>query len=104
MRACRIGAGDQETNTVRAAPVVLRVGLCARPDLRHDVGEGNGAGEGEARGEGLLLHVIGEDAGVGGETGEGEAVVRVEGDDLFLVRGEVFGIALREVVSVCAQD
>jgi len=42
----------------------------------------------------LLLHVVGEDAGVGGETGEGEAVVGVEGDDLFLVRGEVFGVAL----------
>jgi len=94
VRAGGVGAGDQEPDTVGAPAVVLRVGLRARPDLRHDVGEGDGAGEGQARGEGLLLHVVGEDAGVGGETGEGEAVVSVEGDDLFLVGGEVFGVAL----------
>jgi len=94
MRACGVGAGDQETHAVGASPVVLRVGLGTGADLRHDVGEGDRASESEAGGEGLLLHVVGEDAGVGGETGEGEAVVRVERDDLFLVGGEVFGVAL----------
>jgi len=42
----------------------------------------------------LLLHEIGEDAGVGGEAGEGEPEVRVELDDFFLIGGEFFGVAL----------
>ena len=33
----------------------------------------------------MLFHEVAEDAGVGGETGEGEAIVRVDGDDLLLV-------------------
>ena len=77
---------------------MLRVALGAAGDLGDDVREGDGAGEGEAGGKGLLLHVVGEDAGIGGEAGEGEAVVRVDGDDLFLVGGEVFGVALGEEV------
>jgi hypothetical protein len=43
----------------------------------------------------LLLHEVGEDAGVGGEAGEGEAEVLIDGDYLLLVRRELFGITLR---------
>jgi len=42
----------------------------------------------------LLLHEVGEDAGVGGEAGEGDAVVGVDGDDFALVGGEFFCVAL----------
>jgi len=42
----------------------------------------------------LLLHEVGEDAGIGGEACEGEPEVGVEFDNLFLVGGEFFGVAL----------
>jgi len=42
----------------------------------------------------LLLHEVGEDAGVGGETGEGDTEVFVDDYDLFLVGGEFFCVAL----------
>jgi hypothetical protein len=42
----------------------------------------------------LLFHEVGEDAGVGGEAGEGEAEMLVDGDDFFLVRGEFFCVSL----------
>lgn len=73
---------------------MLRVCLGPARDLAYDLAEGDGAGEGQPGGQGLLLHVVAEDAGVGGEAGEGEAVVGVYGDDLFLVGGEVFCVAL----------
>lgn len=42
----------------------------------------------------MVLHEVGEDAGVGGETGEGEADVLVDGDYFFLVGGEFFCVSL----------
>jgi len=44
----------------------------------------------------LLFHEVGEDAGVGGEAREGDAVVGVDGDYFLLVGGEFFGVALEE--------
>lgn len=85
MGAPRVHAGDQQAYTVRSASVLLRVGLRAVGDARGDVGEEDGAVVCQARGEGLLAHEVGEDAGVGGETGEGNAIVRVDGDDFLLV-------------------
>lgn len=73
---------------------MLGVGLSAVADARGDVGEQDGAAVGQARGEGLLFHEVGQDAGVGGEPGEGDAVVGVDGDDLALVGGELFGVTL----------
>jgi hypothetical protein len=52
-----------------------------------DLWEGDGSCIGQATGEGLLLHEVGEDAGVGGEAGESDAVVAVYLDDLLLVGG-----------------
>lgn len=70
-------------------------------DLVDDAFEGNGAAVGHLRGEGLLLHEVGEDAGVRGKAGEGEPEVRVKLDDFFLIGGEFFGVALeREGVSL----
>jgi hypothetical protein len=51
----------------------------------------------------LLLHEVGEDAGVGGQAGEGDAVVGVDGDDFALVGGEFFCVAL-ETLSVNERD
>lgn len=73
---------------------MLGVGLGTVTDRGDDSFEGDGAAVGEARGEGLLLHVVGEDAGIGGEAGESDAQVLVDGDDLLLVGGEFFGVAL----------
>jgi hypothetical protein len=42
----------------------------------------------------LLLHEVGEDAGIGGETGEGKTIVGVDWYDLLLIRGELFRITL----------
>jgi hypothetical protein len=47
----------------------------------------------------LLLHEVGEDAGIGGEACERDAEVGVDGEDLFLVGGEFFCVALTNVVS-----
>jgi hypothetical protein len=63
-------------------------------DAGGDVGEQDGTGVGEARGEGLLLHEVGEDAGIAGEAGQRDAVVGVDGDDFALVGGEFFCVAL----------
>jgi len=42
----------------------------------------------------LLLHEVGEDAGVGGETGQCDSVVAVDGYYFLLVGGEFFGVSL----------
>lgn len=97
MRSSRIHARDQQSDSVRALAVVLGVGLGAVADARGDVGEQDGAAVGQARGEGLLFHEVGEDAGVAGEAGEGDAVVGVDGDDFALVGGEFFCISLEDV-------
>lgn len=60
----------------------------------HDAFERDGPAVGHLRGEGLLLHEVGENARVGGEAGEGEPEMGVELDDFFLVGGEFFGVAL----------
>ena len=44
----------------------------------------------------MLFHEVGEDAGVGGEAGEGDAEVGVYAEDFFLVGGEFFCVALDE--------
>ena len=85
MGASGVDAGDQEAYTVGSAAVLLSVCLGAVCDAGSDVGEKDGAVVGQARGEGLLAHEVGEDAGVGGEAGESDAVVGVDGDDLLLV-------------------
>ena len=85
MRALCVDAGNEQAHAVGSPAVLLRVGLGTVCDAGGDLGEGDGAVVGEAGCEGLLLHEVGEDTGVGGETGEGEAIVRVDGDDLLLV-------------------
>lgn len=43
----------------------------------------------------MLAHEVREDAGIGGEAGERDAVVGVDGDDLLLVGGKFFCVALK---------
>ncbi len=76
---------------------MLGVGLCAVADGGDESFEGDCSAIGEAGGEGLLLHEVGEDAGVGGEARKGEAEVLVDGNNFLLVGGEFFCIALRGV-------
>jgi hypothetical protein len=100
MRTRFVYACDQKTNAVGSLAVVLGIGLGAVADGGDEAFEGEGAAVDEARREGLLFHEVGEDAGVGGEAGEGEADVFVDGDDFLLVRGEFFCVALGRAVSV----
>ena len=94
MRTSFVDAGDKETHTVGPLAVVLGVGLCAVADTGDEAFEGDGAAVGEAGGERLLLHEVGEDAGVGGEACQRETEVLVDGDDFLLVGGELFCVAL----------
>ncbi len=101
MRALGVDARDQQADAVGSFAVLLRVGLGAVADAGGYLGEGDGAVVGQAGSEGLLFHEVGEDAGVGGEAREGDAVVGVDWDYLFLVGGEFFGVALGEGGEVC---
>ncbi len=56
----------QQSHAVRSLAVVLGVGLCAVADGGDEAFKRDGAAVGEAGGEGLLFHEVGEDAGVGG--------------------------------------
>lgn len=73
---------------------MLRVCLGAVTDLGDDALEGDRAAVGHFRGERLLLHEVEEDAGVGGEAGDGDAEVVVYADYFLLVGGEFFGVSL----------
>ena len=73
---------------------MLRIGLRAVADHVDDALDGDGAAVGHFRGEGLLLHEVGEDAGVGGEAGEGDGEVVIDADDFLLVGGEFFCVSL----------
>ena len=85
MRALCVNAGNEQAHAVGSPAVLLRVGLGTVCDAGGDLGEGDGAVVGEAGCEGLLLHEVGENAGVGGETGEGDTKVGIYRDDLLLV-------------------
>ena len=100
MRSPGVHARDQQTDTVGSAAVLLGVCLGAICDARGNFGEEDRAVIGQARGEGLLAHEVGEDAGVGGKAGEGDAVVGVDWDDLLLVGGELFCVALEWILAV----
>jgi len=94
MRTCRVDARDQQADAVGSLAVMLGVCLRAIADAMGDFGQGDGAAVGEAGGERLLLHEVGEDASVGSEACESDAVMVVDGNDLLLVRGEFFGVSL----------
>ncbi len=60
-----VNACYQQSNAIRTLAVVLRVGLCTVADGGDEAFERNGTAVGEAAGERLLLHEVGEDSGVG---------------------------------------
>jgi hypothetical protein len=77
----------------------LGIHLRTLADQVDQVPDGHVAAVGEPVGQALLLHEVGEDAGVAGEAGDGDADMLVDGEELLLVGGEFFGVALeREVV------
>jgi hypothetical protein len=73
---------------------MLSVCLCAVTNRRDEAFEGDSAAVGEAGGERLLLHEVGEDSGIGCQSGEGEAEVLVDGNNFLLVGGKLFRVAL----------
>lgn len=89
-----IDSGNQQTDTVRALAIRLCVRLSAVADARGDFGKEDGAVVCEARGQRLLLHEVGEHSSIRGETGKGNAIMCVDWDDLALVGGELFCVAL----------
>lgn len=97
MRTHLIDAGNQKTDSVGPLAVVLRVGLRAVANCRDETFDWDCSAVGKAAGERLLFHEVGQDAGVGGEAGEGEAQVLVDGDYLFLVGGEFFCVTLGRI-------
>lgn len=78
MGASFVNAGNKEPDTVRTTAVMLGVDLGFIGNGVYDAGYRDGAVVEEAGGHGLLAHEVGEDAGVGGETGEGDAKVGVD--------------------------
>lgn len=94
MRPGLVNAGDEEADPVRSLSVVLCVRLGTVTNLGYQAFDGDGARVGHLGREALLFHKVGEDTGVGGETGEGDAKVVIYADDFLLVRGEFFGVAL----------
>jgi hypothetical protein len=94
----RVDARDEKTHTIGSPAIFLRVALGAIADALGDFRERDGARVSQPAGEGLLLHEVGEDAGVGSKAGESDAIVAVYFDDLLLVRGELFCVALPVVL------
>lgn len=94
VRAMVVDAGDQKTDTVGSLAVVLRVDLRLGSNHVDEGPHGHVAAVREAVAEALLLHEVGEDARVRGETGDGDADMFVDGKELLLVRGEFFGVTL----------
>ena len=79
---------------------MLGVRLRAVTDGRDEAFEGDGTAVGQARGEGLLLHEVGKDTGVGCQAGERETEVLIDGDDFLLVGGELFCVALGSALAL----
>jgi hypothetical protein len=73
---------------------VLGIGLSSVTNRGDKAFERDGAAVGEAGGERLLLHEVGENTGIGGETGKGKTKMLVDSNNLFLVGGEFFCVAL----------
>lgn len=94
MRSRLVHPSNQQTNAIRPLAVDLCRCLSAVADLGDYAFEGYGTAVGHFRCERLLFHEVGEDAGVGGEAGEGDTDVRVYAYYFFLVGGEFFCISL----------
>ena len=65
MRPRLVDACYQQPDTVRALTVVLCIGLGPVTDRSYDAFDRDGSAVGQAGGERLLFHEVGEDAGIG---------------------------------------
>jgi hypothetical protein len=95
MRTCVVDPSYQQSYAIRPLPVVLSVGLSTVTYLIDNAFHRHGAPVCHFRGEALLFHEVGENAGVRRKPGNSDTHVRVDRDDLLLVRGEFFGITLQ---------
>ena len=103
VRAGVVDTGDKQTDTVGALAVMLSVRLGAVADLTDNAVDRERTAVGHAGAERLLLHEVGEHPSVRCQTGDGDAHVGVDFDDLLLVRGQLFGITLEICLSAeCA--
>lgn len=94
VRACLVDAGNQQADTVGALAVHLGVDLGLFANHVDECADGHGAAVRQSVAQALLLHEVGEDAGVGSQTGDGDADVFVNVEEFLVVRGEFFGVAL----------
>lgn len=85
--AALVDARHQESDAVGPLAQMLGVLLGLLAEEVDEVAEGHVAAVGQAVAEALLLHEVGEDAGVRGEAGDGDADVLVDGEEFLLVRG-----------------
>lgn len=76
----------QQSHAIRTFPQHLSGRLRAIANLSDDPFDGDGAAISHFRGERLAFHQVGEYASVGGEACKGKTQVRIDADDLFLVR------------------
>lgn len=81
-----VDAGNEQADAIGALAVDLGVDLGLVANHADEVADGHGAAVGQAVAEALLLHKVGEDAGVGCEAGDGDAGVLVNVEQLLLVR------------------
>ena len=86
MRTRFINTGNKQSHTIRPLSVLLSVELGTVTDLRDDAVHGDGTTVGHSGTEGLLLHEVGEHTGVRRQTGDSHAHMRVDFNDLSLIR------------------
>lgn len=94
MWALRVDTSNEQSYAIWSPSVLLSVGLRAVCNAGGDFRERDGAVVGEAGGERLLLHEVGQYARIGGKTGESNTVVRINWDDLLLVGRELLCVPL----------
>ena len=94
VRPLCVNPGYEQPYAIRALAVVLRVLLGFGADAVRYAAYGERAAVLEARGEALGFHEVAQDAPVGAEARQSDAHVGVDGDYLFLVGGEFFGVSL----------
>lgn len=100
MRARLVDAGNQQAHAVGALAVHLGVDLGLFANHVDECADGHGAAVRQSVAEALLFHEVGEDAGVGGQTGDSDADVFVNVEEFLVVGGEFFGVALLLLMAV----
>jgi hypothetical protein len=85
MGSTLVDSGNQQSHAVWPLAVDLGVDLSLLTNHIDERAEGHGAAVGQAVAETLLLHEVGQDTGIGCETGNGDTGMFVDGKELLLV-------------------